>query len=270
MADARGKGSEQRVHRAWQRLLLRGGLLAALVGALVLGPRGLEGQLDAELFPLRVVRITGELRHMDRSALERAVAGVARGGFFSVDVDRVRAAAQALPWVETVRVRRVWPDTLALSVEEREPLGHWNDKQLVSLRGDVFQPAPEDPLAPDLPWLGGPEGSAKTVVDTYRSIQTRLDSQGMRIDRLTLTAREDWSAQLSDGTLVLFGTEHLAARVETFLRVYPLLRSAGEGRVKRVDLRYDNGVAVLRVPTEPAPPGRGDGGPASGSAAAPA
>jgi len=261
------KGSERRPAQAALRLLLRGARLLGVAAVLALGSWGLERLLGAAHFPLRVVRITGELRHLDRSALERAVAGVARGGFFSVDLGRVRAAAQALPWVETVRVRRVWPDTLELRVEERQPLGHWRQKQLVSLRGDVFRPASGDRLPADLPWLVGPEGSAMTVVDTFRAIQTRLESQGMRIERLTLTAREDWSAQLSDGTLVLFGTEHLAARLETFLRAYPLLRASAGGRVERVDLRYDNGVAVRRAPAKPAPGNGDDGAPVRGSAA---
>ncbi|MGD8310692.1 MAG: cell division protein FtsQ/DivIB, partial [Chromatiales bacterium] len=227
------------------------GLLAVLaLGALaLLGERGLEGLLDADRLPLRVVQIEGELRYVDRIDLERAVAEVARGGFFSVDVGAVRSAAEALAWVETAKVRRLWPDTLRVIVEEQRPLGRWTKGRLVNLRGDVFEPGDREP--PDLPQLEGPEGSARRVVDTYRAMEARLQPLRMGLARLTLTERQAWSANLSDGTEVLFGTEHLGARLEKLLRAYPvLLRDETAGAVDRVDLRYAHGLAVSRTPPE--------------------
>jgi len=216
-----------------------------LAGGLFAATRGVEWLIDGRHFPLRLVRVTGELRHLGPGDLERAVADVARGGFFTVDLRAVRAAAESLPWVESVRARRVWPDTLQLMVEERRPLGRWNGDRLVSLRGAVFTPSPGDPLPEDLPLLEGPEGSAERVVDTYRAIQARLASSGLGLSRLSLTEREAWSAQLTGGPRVLFGTHHLASRLETLLRAYPGLQSRERGVIERIDLRYANGLSVL-------------------------
>ena len=221
-------------------------LLAALaLGVLgVAGVQGLTRLVDADRLPLRVVQIEGELRYVDRTDLERAVAEVARGGFFAVDVGAVRAAAEGLAWVHRVRVRRLWPDTLRVLVEEQKPVGRWTRDRLVTLRGEVF--APGDRMPPNLPRLEGPEGSARVVVDTYRAIETRLQPLQMGLARLTLTERQAWSAELSDGTEVLFGTEHLGARLEKLLRAYPVLRGGAEGAFDRVDLRYAHGLAVWR------------------------
>jgi cell division protein FtsQ len=221
---------------------------ALLLGAAIgLGALGLRGLLDGERFPLRVVQIEGELRHVSRADLERAVASVAHGGFFSVDVAAVRSAAEALDWVHSARVRRLWPDTLRVVVEEQAPIGRWTAGRLVNLHGEVF--ASGDRVVPGLPLLEGPEGTAGRVVDTYRAIEARLRPLDMGLARLTLTARQAWSAELADGTEVLFGTEHLGARLEKLLRAYPLLREAGEaGAIERVDLRYAHGLAVSRDP----------------------
>ncbi len=271
MAERRDKVQVPRSDRRLVRLVLRALVLVGVVApAMVFGSWGIEHLLDAEHFPLRVVRIDGQLQQLDRAELERAVARVARGGFFFVDVAAVRAAAQSLSWVEDVSVRRVWPDTLYLRVSEREPVARWNDKQLVNLRGEVFDRRPDDRLPAELPLLTGPEGTAKSVLDTYRAIQTRFESQGLKIRRLSLTAREDWSAELSDGTLILFGTQHLAARVETFMRAYPLLLNAAAGKVERVDLRYTNGIAVRRAPPESSPEGGAKGIARGASVRAPA
>jgi cell division protein FtsQ len=235
------------------------------LGALtLLAARGLMG---ADLLPLRVVQIEGELRHVDRADLERAVAAVARGGFLSVDVAAVRSAAEALPWVEAARVRRLWPDSLRVQVQEQSPVGLWTRGRLVNLRGEVFEPGPRIPGG--LPRLEGPEGTARTVVDTYRAMEARLQPHRMGLARLTLTERQAWSAELQDGTEVLFGTEHLGARLEKLLRAYPVLQSAAEGAVARVDLRYAHGLAVSRTaPAAESVVGEGPRGARPGAASA--
>jgi Cell division septal protein len=43
-----------------------------------------------------------------------------------------------MPWVRHASVRRVWPNALAVTLEEYKPLGTWGSDQLVSVDGDLF------------------------------------------------------------------------------------------------------------------------------------
>ena len=78
------------------------------------------------------VRVTGKLDHLARIELEAAVREQLRSAsFFTVEVESLRRAAASLPWVRDVAVRRVWPDSVHIAVEERVAVVRWNDDALM-------------------------------------------------------------------------------------------------------------------------------------------
>ncbi|HXK57283.1 MAG TPA: FtsQ-type POTRA domain-containing protein, partial [Gammaproteobacteria bacterium] len=87
---------------------------------------------DPRILPFKVVRIDGQLRYLNRVQIEKSVGGEIRGNFFTVDVERVHRAAKALPWVDRVSVRRVWPQTLVVRITEQVPMARWGKHQLVN------------------------------------------------------------------------------------------------------------------------------------------
>ena len=232
----------------WSLSLLLFGVMAS---ALLWG--GVQLRNPAVL-PLEVVRIDGRFSHLERDDIVQAVSDAVRGNFFTVDVEAVRDAALQLPWVERVSVRRVWPGTLDMKVEEQQPLARWGKTSLVNRRGEVFTP-PRESIPAGLPRLSGQEGSAPAVVARYREIGRRLGELGLRIERLTLDSRQAWRLWLEGGLELDLGRADLERRLNRFIRIYPRLsREAGQ-RMKRVDLRYTNGFAVLWEPLPPATEG---------------
>ena len=45
-----------------------------------------------------------------------------------VDVDEARARLEALPWVKSAEVRRVWPDRISVHIVERRPVALWQNE----------------------------------------------------------------------------------------------------------------------------------------------
>ena len=215
-------------------------LFAALVAG---GGWGAERLADPRFMPLRVVHIEGDYRYLQRSALERAVAGHVSVGFFSVDVHEVGAAARALGWVDEVRVRRVWPDALRMYVVEQVPMARWGRDSLLNERGEVFAPG-GDPRPQGLAQLDGPDGSAARVSDALRSMQRLLDPLQLGIRRLELNARGGWSLELDEGLVLKLGNEAAESRLARFVRLYPRLVASRQERPVLVDLRYANGFSV--------------------------
>ena len=78
-------------------------LVAVVASSIPLGMRWLS---DPYRFPLSVVEVRGDFRFLEQGQLQTAVAAHTAGGFFTVDVDAVRAAAEQLPWVYKASVRR--------------------------------------------------------------------------------------------------------------------------------------------------------------------
>jgi cell division protein FtsQ len=207
---------------------------------------------DPVVLPLKVVRIDGQFRHLERADIVRSVGDAVQGNFFTVDVEAVRNAARRLPWVDRVSVRRVWPDVLDMAVEEQQPLARWGRDQLVNHRGEVFAPLPAS-IPPGLPALAGPDGSASRVVERYREISRRLSGLGLRVESLRLDSRQAWRLWLGGGLELDLGRADVARRLRRFIRVYPRLSNESGRRLKRVDLRYTNGFSVLWESVRPAP-----------------
>src|SRR6202035_3173629 len=64
--------------------------------------------------PIQRVLISGRFQRVSPGDVERAVKDKVRtAGLVSVDLDALRSALAALPWVDTASVQRAWPRRLA-------------------------------------------------------------------------------------------------------------------------------------------------------------
>ena len=230
--------------RAQQMLALRLWLKVLVLIAFFGGGSywGIVTLTDPKLLPLKVVRTEGKFRYIQRQDLEQAVASLTRGGFLTVDVAAIRDRAKSLPWVDRVSVRRVWPDSLQLWVEEQDPLCRWRDDAMLNVRGEVFHPKAGS-IPSGYPRLSGPDGSEKELARYYLVIKNRLASLGLVVEELTMDERRAWSMKLKNGAVIRLGSKDLDERLARFYRIYPLLQ-ADTRQLQEVDLRYTNGFAV--------------------------
>ena len=166
-----------------------------------------------------------------------------QGGFFTVDVEEVRRAAESLPWVASASVRRVWPDGLRLHVVEQRAAARWGEAGLLNMNGQLFEPA-ADTIPQHLPRLDGPEELRRRVMEHYVAITAALAPIGRRVDALSIDDRRAWRLTLDDGVELQLGRDDTLDRVQRFVRVYPQLFAVREAELKTVDMRYSNGFAV--------------------------
>lgn len=202
---------------------------------------------DPTRLPLQTIRITGELAHVDRARLQRLVADAIDGGFFSVDMGKLRDAAEQLAWVDEVSVRRVWPQTLVMDVTEQVPVARWGDDALVNGRGEVFRPE-KGTLPDDLPRFRGDDARAPTVVAFHRQASRRLARSGLTIRVLVLHGQYDWQLELDNGMTLLLDQVAATSVLERFLAALPALSDPQGRKPVRVDMRYENGFAVRWAP----------------------
>lgn len=194
-------------------------------------------------FPIKTVQVEGAMNHVTAEALRKTLADAARGGFLQVNVAAMRQAAERLPWVQSVRIRRMWPDALHVYIVEHQALARWAQQGLLSSTAAVFAP----PLAsypPALPILQGPEGTQAMVLANYQGMSKTIAPLGLHIAELHLDERRSWRVTLDNGVVLVLGRDASDAHLHRFVRVYPTLRYAREGDVRQIDLRYHNGLAV--------------------------
>ncbi len=217
-------------------------LLGVLAAATLLGMRWLS---DPYRFPLSVVVVKGDFRYLQKEQLQAAVAPHAAGGFFTVDVVAIRAAAEALPWVYRASVQRVWPETVRLQIEEQQPVARWHGQGFLNRFGKAFFPAQDQQLAIELPWLDGPDGQERKVLEHYQQVSATLAPLGLQVQRLQLDERRAWELQLAGDVTLKLGRTQPWLRLQRFVRAWPSVFAVRLAELRTVDLRYSNGFSVV-------------------------
>jgi len=146
--------------------LMRGATRLALAATLVaLLGAALLWLAQRPRFEFHRIEIVGELRHVGRAAVRAAIAGHLQGNFFTMRLTRARAAFEAIPWVASASVRRVWPDELVVTLVERRAIGIWSDGRVVSDAGQLFDvnPAEAELDGPQIEISGPPAYAAEAV-----------------------------------------------------------------------------------------------------------
>ncbi|MEW5943176.1 MAG: cell division protein FtsQ/DivIB [Pseudomonadota bacterium] len=201
------------------------------------------------VFPLREVKVNGELRHVTREQVQFIVSRELKGNFFTLDLNRTRKGFEKLPWVRKVNVRRRWPDRLEVSLEEHEVLARWGTMALVNTHGELFRAASDKAL----PVFVGPADSAQEVTQRYIAFKRQFEPLRLRPVQVSLSPRRAWQIKLDSGLVVELGREQVEVRLEKFVRVYDRTLGRLGRQVNYVDLRYPNGFAV-RMPEGGAKP----------------
>jgi cell division protein FtsQ len=240
----------------WHDIKMLNATTGALLGALVLGllASGSWWLVQRPMFTLKVIRIEGvggtPLRHVSASTVRSTALPRIKGNFFTANLDSVRLAFEAVPWVRKAAVRREWPNKLIVTIEEHQPLGTWGeDGRLLSTKGDVFTAnlaeAEEDG---DLLEFEGPEGSEKEVLARYHDLRDWFAPAHLAPEAVQLSGRYAWKVKLDNGMTVELGREQskttLKERVERLIGIYPQLVARLQDRIESVDMRYPNGLAL--------------------------
>lgn len=228
-------------------------LLAAAAAALLVAGTVWVARLPH--FTLTQVVVTEALTEVRRADVERAVSGLLRGNFFSANVEALRQSVEKIAWVRHAEVRRRWPSSLEISIEEHQPVAVWGEGsgQMVNSHGEVFSAVMS--VARPLPLLHGPLGVAPDMLGYYRESVEMLQAVGRMPKVLTVSPRLAVQLKLDDGMVIELGRQQpkvpIRMRLQRFVDYYPSVLTVAKGRPTVVDMRYPNGFA-LRLAAAPA------------------
>lgn len=218
-----------------------------LLAALIILQIATIAIINSQSVPLRTVRLTGDLQHVNAEQVHGVLAGNALGNFLTADLALIRERVEALPWVRRVGVRRAFPDAIELEIEEHRAFARWSASELVNTYGEVFTGRTDAAL----PRFSGPPGSAAEMTDRYHRFRERLRTLELEIRELVLSPRLSWEIRLANGIVLELGRDQTASavfeRLDRFVAIYPTTVAALNRRLTYIDLRYANGFA-LRIP----------------------
>lgn len=204
-----------------------------------------NGWVGGERWPLRTLRVQGDLHRVDEAKLRAVVLPFASRGFFAVKLDRIQASVIALPWVEHAEVRKHWPDVLEVRIREHRPYARWGQGRLLSEHGTLFAAGNVLDIPKNLPLLDGPDARVPEVVALYNQARDQLVNAG-GVRGVEVDLRGSWSITLANGTDVVLGRNDSDARLQRFAHLLPRLIEQHAGQqLTRADLRYTNGFALV-------------------------
>lgn len=205
------------------------------------------------LFDIKGIVVSGDVSHNNAVTLRANVAPRMSGTFFSVDLPRVRAAFEAVPWVRQATVRREFPNHLHVVLQEHQAVAYWGSEgelRLINNFGEVFEANVGEVEQDTLPRLNGPQGQSTEVLAMYRGLAPLFSQIEMPVDELELSTGGSWRVLLDSGASIELGrggTADVAARVRRFLQTLTQVTSR-YGRqanaLESADLRHDNGYAI--------------------------
>lgn len=199
---------------------------------------------------IRTVVIEGELEHSDSDRLRYAALRAVEGKtFFDVDLGALRRALEDLPWVRRADVRRVWPDSLVVSLAEYRPIAIWIDVasgelSLLDANGHVFSATPP---SDDLPRLIGPSGQEESLLEAYEGLSRVLQPLG-RLEVLQVGHTLSYVVRLSQGSEFVLGRldslQQAEQRLTWLAQRWDAIRERLGYTPVRVDFRHQQALAI--------------------------
>jgi cell division protein FtsQ len=210
------------------------------------------------VFTVRAIALDATLQRANLATVRANAIPRLTGNFFSIDLDASRQAFESVPWVRRAVVRRVWPNKLAVTLEEHQAAALWQggtrrSERLVNTHGEVFEANLGDVEDEALPTLAGPDERSAQMLAMLGRLSTALAPMQQAVETLRLTSRGSWRAELDSGATLELGRGsdgEIAQRVERFVRTFA--QAAGRfnaaGATPRAliaaDLRHADGYAL--------------------------
>lgn len=217
-------------------------LFLIVVGLLLVVRLGYVYLSDANRFPVTTIKVAASYQHVTHKELEGILAKHLDASFFSLPVTRLQNELNALHWIDTVYIERVWPNTLKIKLVEKKPVAVWH-KTLMTEDGKLFDGG-ENLSDFDLPRFYGPESSQLEVLQTYQKLSKILTGYGLTAFGLHLRDNQSWVIVLASQIKIYLGKKDLEERLLRFCKAYPAVFAEKADQLASVDLRYPRGMAV--------------------------
>jgi cell division protein FtsQ len=216
-----------------------------------------ETILTSGALAVRHISIDGNVR-MSRGEIAGVLEDLDGANILTVDLEAWRQRLRRSPWVADAHVRRIFPSTVRVVVEEREPIGIGrlgSELFLVDRTGTIIDEFGPGYASFDLPVIDGLASGARggrTLVDPARAALVSRLLRALepsphlirRVSQIDVTDLRDAAVILDgDPAVVRLGHEQFAERLQSYVDVADALRDRVDD-IDYVDLRFGEHVYV--------------------------
>lgn len=193
--------------------------------------------------PIKQISIIGEYQHIDKEQVDLIANEYIEGNFFSINLDQTRHAFKKLAWVREIAIRKKFPDTLEVTIEEHKPIARWGRVGLVNSYGEIFNAASQE----ELPSFIGYETFVKEMTLKFMEMNKILSKELMQVGTITLSERLSWEVITDNQVRVILGKDNIIKKLNLFTNNYQNILAGLKNRIEYVDLRYKDGFSVKKL-----------------------
>jgi cell division protein FtsQ len=193
--------------------------------------------------PIKQISIIGEYQHIDKEQVDLIANEYIEGNFFLINLDQTRHAFKKLAWVREIAIRKKFPDTLEVTIEEHKPIARWGRVGLVNSYGEIFNAASQE----ELPSFIGYETFVKEMTLKFMEMNKILSKELMQVGTITLSERLSWEVITDNQVRVILGKDNIIKKLNLFTNNYQNILAELKNRIEYVDLRYKDGFSVKKL-----------------------
>ncbi len=194
------------------------------------------------LLPIKKIRAQGEFIKVTEKMILDAITNDVHGGYLKVNVHHLKTEIEQLPWVKIAAVRRVWPDSIVVTIKEQKAYAIWKSNALLNELGEKFEPKLIE--TNNLPFLNGPDNLNIKVMNEYKAIEAQLNTVGLTVSEFHLDARRAVNIKLTNSIQISLGRKQYQLRLKRFITAFKLSLRKHAKNIKYVDMRYTNGFSI--------------------------
>ena len=196
-----------------------------------------------EQITIKKILINKSLQYVEKNDVDALLEQALEEDFFSLELNNVAEAVGHIPWVKSVQVKKIWPDTVLMNIQEQSPVARWGDTQLISATGEIFAPGNLREFD-HLPHLLGNELQREEITRFYDQATLILRDSGLNISVLNMTTDFERRIQFDNGLSIILSAKQGLERIKEFSDVFQKHIAPKLENIAHVDLRYDSGFAV--------------------------
>lgn len=202
------------------------------------------------VFTLRAISIDGDVTRNSLATIRANALPALGGNYFTLDLGAARRAFESVPWVRSAVVRRIWPNRLAVRLEEHRPAALWSTDsgdRIVNSFGEVFEANVGDIEDDALPTLRGPDGSSAHLLALLKRLAPEFAPLDAGISTLAMSSRGSLRAELDNDAEIELGRgsdDEIVERTRRFVATVTQVTSRYQRPVISADLRHRDGYAV--------------------------
>ncbi|PCI72936.1 MAG: hypothetical protein COB38_02545 [Gammaproteobacteria bacterium] len=214
-----------------------------------------------EQWKVTEISINNDLQQVDPSSIAKILKKDEYTYLLQIDVTKLQNEIKKLSWVKQAEIRKKWPNTIEVLIEEYLPIARINKKLLVD--SGILIGANNQKDMNELPLLNfvnqdfknsgfkskyfKTEGSNREyleIVKRYKTIEKNFESIGIIVESLDISESLAWTINTSNKIKIKIGRKQHVKRINRLISTLHFIEKFE--MVKTIDLRYNNGFAVDR------------------------